>query len=39
MAWLTGSRSRHSRYERKATHFLGFAGIATALICYRRLAD
>ncbi|MDX2565267.1 IS5/IS1182 family transposase, partial [Streptomyces sp. TX20-6-3] len=25
------------RYERKADHFLAFAGIAAALICYRRL--
>ncbi|MDX2565490.1 IS5/IS1182 family transposase, partial [Streptomyces sp. TX20-6-3] len=27
----------HRRYERKADHFLAFAGIAAALICYRRL--
>ncbi|MDX2591983.1 hypothetical protein PV343_06860 [Streptomyces sp. WI03-4A] len=26
------------RYERKAERFLAFAGIASALICYRRLA-
>ncbi|MEU6035912.1 IS5/IS1182 family transposase, partial [Actinomadura sp. NPDC047616] len=25
------------RYERKAEHFLAFAGIAAALICHRRL--
>ncbi len=28
----------HRRYERKAEHFLAFAGIAAALICYRSLA-
>ncbi|MEU2971880.1 IS5/IS1182 family transposase, partial [Nocardiopsis alba] len=25
------------RYERKAEHFLAFAGIACTLICFRRL--
>ncbi len=38
MAWLTGSRRLHRRYERKAEHFLAFVGIACTLICYRRLA-
>ncbi|QTE03116.1 hypothetical protein S1361_37620 [Streptomyces cyanogenus] len=33
----TGCRRLHRRYERKAEHFLTFAGIAAALICYRRL--
>jgi transposase len=37
MAWLIGCRRLHRRYERKADHFLAFAGIAYALICYRRL--
>ncbi len=38
MAWLSGCRRLHRRYERKAEHFLAFAGIAAALICYRRLS-
>ncbi|WP_392957529.1 transposase [Streptomyces sp. LN245] len=37
MSWLNGCRRLHRRYERKAEHFLAFAGIASALICYRRL--
>lgn len=36
--WLSGCRRLHRRYERKAEHFLAFAGIAAALICYRRLS-
>ncbi|MFE9123000.1 IS5/IS1182 family transposase, partial [Streptomyces sp. NPDC007172] len=27
----------HRRYERKPEHFLAFAGIASTLICYRRI--
>ncbi|MEV6886234.1 transposase [Streptomyces sp. NPDC051135] len=38
VAWFAGCRRLHRRYERKAEHFLAFAGIAAALICYRRLA-
>jgi transposase len=38
MAWLAGCRRLHRRYERKADHFLAYAGIACTLICYRRLA-
>lgn len=38
VSWLGGSRRIHRHYERKAEHFLAFAGIAAALICYRRLA-
>ncbi|WP_199821293.1 IS5 family transposase [Streptomyces sp. NRRL B-3229] len=38
VAWLAGCRRLHRRYQRKAEHFLGLAGIATALIRYRRLA-
>jgi hypothetical protein len=30
-------RRLHRRYERKAEHSLAFAGIAAALISYRRL--
>ncbi|MEU9272457.1 transposase [Streptomyces sp. NPDC048251] len=37
VAWLSGCRRLHRRYERKADHFLAFAGIAATLICYRRL--
>lgn len=37
VAWLAGCRRLHRRYERKAEHFLAFAGIAVALICFRRL--
>jgi transposase len=37
MAWLTGCRRLHRRYERKADHFLAFTAIACTLICYRRL--
>ncbi|CAM5669394.1 hypothetical protein GCM10010378_30450 [Streptomyces viridochromogenes] len=38
VSWLTGCRRLHRRYERKAEHFLAFAGIAAALICHRRFA-
>nr|WP_107090120.1 IS5 family transposase [Streptomyces sp. WM6372] len=38
VSWLAGCRRLHRRYERKAEHFLAFAGIASALICHRRLA-
>ncbi|MEU7062904.1 IS5 family transposase [Streptomyces sp. NPDC046161] len=38
VSWLAGCRRLHRRYERKAEHFLGFVGIATALICHRRLS-
>lgn len=38
MAWLAGCRRLHRRYERKAEHFLAFAGIAATLICCRKLA-
>lgn len=37
MAWLSVCRGLHRRYEQKAEHFLAFAGIAAALICYRSL--
>lgn len=38
VAWLNGFRRLHRRYEYKAGHFAVFAGIAAALICYRRLS-
>lgn len=37
VSWLAGCRRLHRRYERKAEHFLAFAGIAATLICCRRL--
>lgn len=37
MSWLNGCRRLHRRYDRKAVHFLAFAGIAAVLICYRRM--
>lgn len=39
VAWLSGCRRLHRRYERKAEHFLAFAGIAATLIWYRRLTN
>ncbi|WP_435847772.1 IS5 family transposase [Streptomyces fumanus] len=39
VAWLSGCRRLHSRYQREAEHFLAFAGIAATLICFRRLGD
>lgn len=39
VAWLSGCRRLHRRYERKAEHFLAFAGIAAALMCFRRLSQ
>ncbi|MFF3636897.1 hypothetical protein [Streptomyces sp. NPDC002250] len=38
VASLAGCRRLHRRYERMAEHFLAFAGIAAALIRYRRPA-
>jgi hypothetical protein len=38
-SWLAGCRRLHRRYKRKAEHFLGFVGIAAALIIYRRLTN
>lgn len=38
VSWLVGCRRLHRRYERKAEHFLAFAGVAAALINYRRWA-
>ncbi|MEV5451462.1 transposase [Streptomyces sp. NPDC052535] len=38
MSWLIVCRRLHRRYERTAEHFLAFVGIASALICYRRLS-
>jgi hypothetical protein len=37
VSWLGGVRRLHRRYERKADHFLAFAGIAAIRICYGRL--
>jgi transposase len=38
LSWLTGRRRLTLRYERKATNFLAFLGLAAALTCYNRLA-
>jgi transposase len=38
VASLAGCRRLYRRHGRKATHFLAFADIAAALICYRPLA-
>ncbi|EST18416.1 hypothetical protein M878_44680 [Streptomyces roseochromogenus subsp. oscitans DS 12.976] len=38
MAWLTGCRRLHRRYEPKASHFLAFTSIACTLVCYHGLA-
>ncbi|MFG2621297.1 IS5 family transposase [Streptomyces sp. NPDC048507] len=37
VSWLNGCRRLHRRYERKPERFLAFAGIASTLICYRRI--
>ena len=37
-AWLNGYRRLHRRYEHLAEHFLGFATLAAALTCYKKLA-
>ena len=36
LEWTTRFRRLVRRYERKASHFLGFLRLACALICYRR---
>ncbi|MFD5433498.1 IS5 family transposase [Kitasatospora sp. NPDC127067] len=38
VAWLSGFRRLHRRYEVKVDHFAAFASIAAAVICYRRLS-
>ena len=35
---LTGYHRLNIRYDRKATHFLGFLTLAAALTCYKKLA-
>ncbi len=37
VSWPAGCRRPHRRHEREAEHFLAFAGVAAALIGYRRL--
>ncbi|MDV9193278.1 transposase, partial [Streptomyces sp. SR27] len=39
ISWLFGYRRLTVRYERKGSHFLAFLGLATALTCYKRLAN
>jgi transposase len=36
LEWVSRFRRLARRYERKAAHFLGFAQLACAVICYRR---
>ena len=36
LEWTTRFRRLVRRYERKASHFLGFLRLACALICFRR---
>ncbi len=38
ISWLTGYHRLNIRYDRKATHFLGFLTLAAALTCYKKLA-
>ncbi|WP_438804510.1 IS5 family transposase [Nocardia alni] len=38
MSWLTGYRRLNIRYDRKATHYLGFLTLAATLTCYKKLA-
>src|SRR5437899_962095 len=37
-SWLTGYHRLNIRYDRKATHYLGFLTLAAALTCYKKLA-
>ncbi|GGK16147.1 hypothetical protein GCM10010124_05960 [Pilimelia terevasa] len=36
LEWISRFRRLARRYERKASHFLGFLRLACAVICYRR---
>ena len=38
LEWTTRFRRLVRRYERKASHFLGFLRLACAVICFRRAA-
>jgi transposase len=38
LEWVTRFRRLVRRYDRKASHFLGFLRLACAVICYRRAA-
>ena len=38
LEWTTRFRRLVRRYERKASHFLGFLRLASAVICFRRAA-
>ncbi len=38
LEWTTRFRRLARRYDRKASHFLGFLRLACAVICYRRAA-
>ncbi|WP_433208740.1 IS5 family transposase [Nocardia sp. CA-107356] len=38
IAWLSGYHRLSIRYDRKATHYLGFLTLAATLTCYKKLA-
>jgi transposase len=38
IAWLFGYHRLSIRYDRKATHYLGFLTLAATLTCYKKLA-
>jgi transposase len=37
IAWLAGYRRLTLRYERNASHFLGFLTLAATITCYKKL--
>ena len=39
LEWITRFRRLQRRYERKAAHFHGFAILACAMVCYRKLTN
>lgn len=39
LEWITRFRRLQRRYERKASHFHGFAVLACAMVCYRKLTN
>ncbi len=37
ISWMTGYHRLNIRYDRKATHFLGFLTLAASLTCFKKL--
>jgi hypothetical protein len=37
VAWLTGYRQLTLRYERNASHFLGFLTLTAIITCYKKV--